>query len=110
VESLLAADWAARSLEEPLGDEEGAVGPFGELIEDPVADDEYERALDRIEGGRLRAILASLSARERYVLKARQGEGPRRTLAAMGSKLGLSSERVRQIEQRALAKLAAGRT
>src|SRR5579875_2792540 len=89
VANLIASDQPARGLDEPVVGEEGTIGTFGELLVDPIAEDEYERA--------------------RSVLRARYGldGGQERTLREIGGELGLSAERVRQIEQRALGKLRA---
>jgi RNA polymerase primary sigma factor len=109
VDDLLAADRSPRSLEEPIEDEDGALGRFGELLVDPTAEDAYERVLEAIVGDQLLALLSRLSSRERDVLRARFGlDGEEESLREIGGRLGLSAERVRQIERRAAGKLAAG--
>jgi RNA polymerase sigma factor (sigma-70 family) len=108
VGGLLAAERPARSIEEQRAGEEGAVGTFGDLLVDPLAEGEYERVLDAIEVKQLQGLLAGLSDREREILSARHGlDGPEQSLREVGARLGLSAERVRQLEQRALGKLAA---
>jgi RNA polymerase primary sigma factor len=109
VASLIASDQPARAIDEPLPGEDGSVGTFGELLVDPIAQDEYERVLDEIEVNQLRSLLSGLSDRERMVLRARYGldGGREQTLREIAGRLGLSAERVRQIEQRALGKLRA---
>lgn len=108
VDDLLATERAPRSLDEPVSGQDGEIGTFGELLVDPLAEDEYEDVLASIEVGELRSLLAGLSDRERTVLRARYGlDGEEQTLRQVGERLGLSGERVRQIERRALAKLAA---
>jgi RNA polymerase sigma factor (sigma-70 family) len=106
---LIACDQPARALDEPVLGDDGDVGTFGELLIDPLAEDEYQRALDEIEVAQLRSLLSGLSDRERMVLRARYGldDGEEKTLTEIAAKLGLSAERVRQIEQRALGKLRA---
>jgi RNA polymerase sigma factor (sigma-70 family) len=108
VDNLLAIDQPPRSTDEILTSEDGAVGTFGELLADPLAEGEYERVLDAIEERQLGALLARLSDRERLVLRARYGlDGEEQTLRQVADRLGVSAERVRQLEQRALGKLAA---
>jgi RNA polymerase sigma factor (sigma-70 family) len=107
VDDLLATERAPRSLQEPVSGADGEIGTFGELLVDPLAEDEYEHVLSAIEVQELHALLAGLSDRERQVLRLRYGlEGHELSLREVGDRLGLSGERVRQIERRALAKLA----
>ena len=68
----------------------------------------FERVLDETTGGSVRALLSTLTERERQVLRWRFGfDGDELSLREIGRRLGMSGERVRQIEQRALAKLRA---
>jgi RNA polymerase sigma factor (sigma-70 family) len=109
LDNLLALERPPRSTEEAVSADEGAVGMFGELLVDPLAEGEYERVLDAIEVEELLALLAGLSEREREILSARYGlgDGDEQSLRTVAGRLGLSAERVRQLEQRALGKLAA---
>jgi RNA polymerase primary sigma factor len=105
VERLIAAERKPRALEEPVGGDE-AGGTFGDLLADPVAEDAYEGVPGRIETARLPALLQGLDARELRIVSARFGlDGPERTLRELAGVLGVSAERVRQVEQGALAKL-----
>jgi RNA polymerase primary sigma factor len=81
------------------------------LLEDALADESAEDPLEDIDRGQVRGVLerglASLDPRERQILEWRfdlSGGSPA-TLAEIGERLGLSRERVRQIEARALAQL-----
>ena len=105
VERLVTAQRTPRALEEPLGRDESG-GTFGDLLIDPVAEDAYERVRQSIETARLPALLRRLNARELHVVSARFGlDGPARTLGELSAVLGVSAERVRQVEQVALGKL-----
>jgi RNA polymerase primary sigma factor len=100
-----AAARASTSLDQPVGDQEDAV--FGDFVagEGPLPEEEVEVSL-RSEA--LAQALAALSERERQVLYLRYGlrdEEPK-TLEEIGRRLGLTRERVRQIETEALRRLA----
>jgi RNA polymerase sigma factor (sigma-70 family) len=108
VADLIAADRPAKALEEPIAGEDGEIGAFGELVADPLAEDEYERVVMSIAAGQLRDLLSSLSDRERSILRARFGiDGESASLREIAGRLGVSAERVRQLESRALGKLRA---
>jgi RNA polymerase sigma factor (sigma-70 family) len=109
VDDLLTVELGARSTDEPQLAEDGVIGTFGDLLADPLAAGEYERVLEAIEADELLALLAGLSDRERAIVRARYGldTGDEESLRSVGARLGMSAERVRQIEQRALGKLAA---
>jgi RNA polymerase sigma factor (sigma-70 family) len=110
VENLLATERPARSLEAPPGGErQEGVGSFGELLSDPLAEDEYERVIGQVAAEELHGLLSGLSERERRILSAHFGlDGPEQGLREIGMELGLSAERVRQLERHALGKLRAG--
>lgn len=106
--NLIMVDRPPRAVDEPLHSEEGAIGTFGELIVDPLAEDEYERVVSHVAAGQLRDLLSGLSDRERAVLRARFGlGGETQNLRQIAETLGVSAERVRQLENRALGKLRA---
>jgi RNA polymerase sigma factor (sigma-70 family) len=104
--ALAAADARVRSLDEPIAGSEAEVGSLGDLLEDPLSADAYEQVVEALAGQQLRALLSRLTDRERAVVRARFGfdTEPQR-LVDIGEELGVSAERVRQIEERALAKL-----
>lgn len=93
------------SLETPVG-EDGA-----HTIADMVPDLDVEQPQDSAEqamlGLELKAALSDLSERERRVLDLRfgLGDGRQRTLGEIGDEIGVTRERVRQIENEALQKL-----
>jgi len=92
------------SLETPVGEEGNQLGDF-------IADQEIRQPEEQTSESLLREELSktleSLTPRERRVIELRFGLGNEysRTLAEVGTELGLSKERIRQIEKEALAKL-----
>jgi RNA polymerase sigma factor (sigma-70 family) len=106
VRALVAADADVRSLDETVTGSAGDLGPLGDLLADPLSSAEYEDVIDSVAGEQLRALLARLTEREREIVRARFGfDGEPERLIDIGQRLGLSAERVRQVEERALAKL-----
>ena len=104
--ALAAADARVRSLDEPVEGGEGERGVLGDLLEDPLSAEAYEQVIEAVAGEQLRALLSRLTDREREVVRARFGfDGDAQKLVEIGERLGVSAERVRQIEERALAKL-----
>jgi RNA polymerase sigma factor (sigma-70 family) len=102
---------APKALEEPLEGEEGTVGTVGELIADPLAEDEYEHVISYVTVSELRDLLRGLSERERAVLRGHFGlDAHTQSLREIAGRLGVSAERVRQFENRALGKLRAAAT
>ncbi|MFP5327661.1 MAG: sigma-70 family RNA polymerase sigma factor, partial [Acidimicrobiia bacterium] len=65
VDNLLAVDRPPRGIDEAVVGPDGDVGIFGDLLADPLAEDEYERVLAAIEVEELHGLLAGLSERER---------------------------------------------
>jgi RNA polymerase primary sigma factor len=100
---------AVTSLDKPIG--AGNEGTFGELVAADAATPEEEVTYSLQEQA-LRNAVAELPEREREIVKARYGlNGDRdpKSLEAIGQELGLTRERVRQIEAAALERLAVNR-
>ncbi len=93
------------SLEAPVGEDGGTV--IGDFVSDGQAVGLVESASRTLLEDHLRDVLGELSDREREVLEMRFGLSgePPRTLEDIGVAIGVSRERVRQIECRALRKL-----
>jgi RNA polymerase primary sigma factor len=104
VEEALSAVEASVSLNQPVGSE--GDGEYGDLFADPAAADPVEEAAEAVRRQAVRQALADLPERERRVLELRFGfEGESASLEEIGRELGMSRERVRQLERNALGRL-----
>ena len=93
------------SLDRPVGDDGDA--ELSDFVEDGDAEDPFARVAERARREELARALGTLDHREQTVLVLRYGldSEPPRTLSDVGAHLGITRERVRQIETRALVKL-----
>jgi RNA polymerase primary sigma factor len=106
VDEALGAAQASVSLNQNVGaDDEGELG---DLFADREAADPFDEAEESLRKQGVRRALDALPERERRILELRFGfEGDPWTLEAIGHELGLTRERVRQLEAQALSRLSA---
>ncbi|MBX6762529.1 MAG: RNA polymerase sigma factor RpoD/SigA [Rubrobacteraceae bacterium] len=99
----------ATSLNQPLSQEKDA-SEIGEFIEDEAASNTPERVVQGMEAARIGEMIRRLPERNRYVLIRRYGLDDRKaaTLAELSDELGVSRERVRQLQREAEQMLRAG--
>ena len=93
------------SLETPVGSEENSY--LGDFIEDETVPGPVDAASKQLLKEQMQSILDSLTDRERKVLEMRFGllDGQGHTLEEVGQAFGVTRERIRQIEAKALRKL-----
>jgi RNA polymerase primary sigma factor len=105
VRQILRAARQPISLETPVGEEEEST--IADFVADKSARAPVDAASEALLKDHVEDALQELSPRERQVLRMRFGlhDGRDRTLGEIGEELGVSRERVRQIEAEALAKL-----
>jgi RNA polymerase primary sigma factor len=105
VDEALGVVEARVSLNQQIGSE--GESELGDLFADENADDPRELAEESLRRRAVRAALAELSERERRLVELRFGlDGEPQSLEAIGAELGLTRERVRQLEAAALERLA----
>lgn len=105
VREVLKISQEPTSLETPVGEEEDS--HLGDFLEDRTAPAPVEVASYQLLKEQIEETLNSLSEREAKVLKLRFGleDGRARTLEEVGKEFGVTRERIRQIEAKALRKL-----
>ena len=93
------------SLSEPLRDDGDA--ELGDVVEDRSAESPFDVAAVALLPEEIDRLLSPLDDRERNILRLRFGldRGEPRTLEEVGERFGLTRERIRQIEARAMSKL-----
>jgi RNA polymerase primary sigma factor len=97
--------WAPLSLETPVGDEDDS--ELGSFIEDTLSLGPTQLTQQKMLREKIEEVLSTLSPREARILRLRFGldGGHSCTLEEVGRRFGLSRERIRQIESRALKRL-----
>lgn len=97
------------SIEQSLNDSESSIGDF---LEDPTEEHSPEVViLKRVLKDQIGKVMDTLSDRERMIIQLRFGldDGVPRSLSWIGNMMGITRERVRQIENRAIKKLQANK-
>jgi RNA polymerase primary sigma factor len=105
VREILKVSQEPVSLETPIGEEEDS--HLGDFIEDHTALPPADAASYQLLKEHIDDVLSTLNPRERRVLQLRFGleDGRSRTLEEVGREFGVTRERIRQIEAKALRKL-----
>lgn len=105
VQWMLRVSWLPLSLESPVGDEEDS--ELGMFVEDDITPTPIQTAYRNMLHEKVDEVLGTLSPREARILRLRFGldNGRTYTLEEVGQKFGLTRERIRQIEGKALRRL-----
>ncbi len=105
IEQMIGSLSQPMSLETPVGEEDDA--ELGDMLEDVNTPNPEEMVMDSMMGEEIRAKLLDLPSREREVLTLRYGLGEEEamTLAEVGSRMGITRERARQLELQAIERL-----
>jgi len=95
------------SLENPIGSDDDEKSTLGDFIPDDKIPSPVQESSERILGEQVRTILNDLSPKERRILEMRHGlmDGIYHTLEEVGREFGVTRERIRQIEAKALEKI-----
>ena len=102
---MLKVSWRPLSLERPVGEEEDS--ELGSFIEDENTPTPTQSAYQNLLREKVEEVLSTLTPREARILRLRFGlqNGRSYTLEEVGQKFGLTRERIRQIEGKALRRL-----
>ncbi len=105
VKWMLKVSWTPISLESPIGDDEDS--EFGMFVEDKGTPSPAQAVYHDLLRERINEVLSSLTPREARIIRLRFGLDCDRpyTLEEVGQKFGLTRERIRQIEGKALRRL-----
>jgi len=105
VQWMMRVSWLPLSLERPVGDEEDS--ELGMFVEDDLTPSPMEVTYKSMLRDKIDEVLNTLSPREARILRLRFGldSGRAYTLEEVGQKFGLTRERIRQIEGKALRQL-----
>jgi len=105
VQWMMRVSWRPLSLESPVGEEEDS--ELGSFVEDETTPTPTQSAYQNLLRDKIEEVLSSLSPREARILRLRFGlhNGRSYTLEEVGQKFGLTRERIRQIEGKALRRL-----
>ena len=105
IQWMLKVSWQPLSLEHPVGEDEDS--ELGNFIENDLSPTPGQAVQDSLLKEKIEAVLSTLSPREARILRLRFGlqNGRAYTLEEVGQKFGLTRERIRQIEGRALRRL-----
>jgi RNA polymerase primary sigma factor len=105
VEWMRKVSWVPISLESPVGEEDDS--EFGMFVEDELTPPPSQMAYQNMLRERVEQVLSTLSPREARIIRLRFGleNGHPYTLEEVGQKFGLTRERIRQIEGKALRRL-----
>lgn len=106
VEWMLQVSWLPLSLESPINEDEED-SELGQFVEDQVTPTPMESTYSKLLREKIEEVLDSLPPREARILRLRFGleNGHNYTLEEVGEKFGLTRERIRQIESKALRRL-----
>ncbi|MHB0989211.1 MAG: sigma-70 family RNA polymerase sigma factor [Bellilinea sp.] len=106
VDWMLRVSWLPLSLESPINDDEED-SELGMFVEDQLTPSPIQSAYTKMLREKIEAVLETLPPREARILRLRFGleNGHTYTLEEVGQKFGLTRERIRQIESKALRRL-----